>query len=386
MSETFLFHLRSLCYGVIITFFISLITRLYRAQKKQTVANARFVLWLAIITLGWLAIKNASRFIFDVTSLYTPMADHSITTGMAHIMEMIAIPFMGTSLCALSRLKRTSIYELLIVQLPLFITLAFYPFTGERIVLILSLCYTIVYSLVVITMVHIYVRQYQQLLNETYASTTHRGITWVLTTLYILVALLAMWVISAFVLPSTMSDCCYFLLSMIPWGFYSHRLLKQNFNIQVMQEIANDKDSVEDEQIMETENTGKSAQPQALKVWQEPKFGEAIHRFCSEESNFANTDLSIMDVARAVNSNRTYVSRWCKEQGTDFSNYIIGIRLDFAEQLLLKTNYQITDIVTMSGFSNSRHFRTVFFARHQCTPTEYRAMNALKTTSASASA
>lgn len=395
MAETLLLHTRTLCYGMLIGYFLTLVVRLFIHARKQKTHHARFVMRLASFTFAWLAFKNIIRFCCDMhtmgSSEYNPVLEH-----LPHILEMLAVPLLGVSVIALSRLKATNLREVVVVMLPLIIAAVLYIFIPDPLIEKLALCYCIGYAIVVIVCVHIYVKNYQKILNNTYANTSQRGVRWVLTTLYILVGVLSMWVISSFVLHSLLTECVYFILSTIPWTFYTYRLVNQNFNITDMHEVADDIEDDEEEIVVAepaTEPvraqvaTATPATPRfniagtsrvAVKAWQEPKFGEAIEKFCTDEKNFTNTDLSIIDVARGVNSNRTYVSRWCNEHGTDFSTYIINIRLDYAEQLLAKTNHSIADVVFMSGFSNSRHFRTVFFARHQCTPTEYRQRQAVE--------
>ncbi|WP_407403469.1 helix-turn-helix transcriptional regulator [Sodaliphilus sp.] len=357
MYDNFLLHVRSMCYGGMVAYFVFTIMRLVRHYRTYDSATARFAVVSSSLAMALLAIKNAARFVFDVMHIAFPRIEDMPVFHSPLIMEMMAIPFMGVALSALSRLTPPKGTELF-VQLPLLVSLIFFSITGNELVMNMSFTYVAIYSVAVILSVHINVRRYQTKLNETYANTDKRGITWVLITLYIMVGLLILWGIMQFAMPGLLSDCIYFPLSLIPWIFYSRRLLKQDFNIAAMQ-------------VQDDENDLAGDSEAALKTWQNAQFGEAVMKFCTDEKNFTNTDLNIVEVARAVGTNRTYVSRWCKEQGMDFSTYIAHIRLDHALPLLV-SGYPINEIVTMSGFSSPRSFRTAFVARYNCTPSEYR--------------
>jgi len=72
---------------------------------------------------------------------------------------------------------------------------------------------------------------------------------------------------------------------------------------------------------------------------------------------FVNPNLSIEDVAREVNSNRTYVGRAIRDLGMCYPAFINNYRAMNAISLLLgKRNLTIPlgDIAEMSGFSNVR--------------------------------
>lgn len=359
MIDTFLLHVRTMCYGGMIAFFVIYVIKLVGGLREQKSQNARFVLAVSSIAMGLLAVKNVVRFWIDSSLLLHPELAVTPLHESPHIMEMMAVPLLGVALCAIARVKASSVTEAVVVQLPLVVALVFFVASGLELVKTMALTYTILYAIAVVIYVHISVHRYQKLLNDTYANTTGRGITWVLTTLYILVGLMILWAVMAFVFPGVLSDCIYFPLSLVPWIFYSRRLLKQDFNVSAMH----------DEEDQKPALTAWGVP--SFRSWHDPQFGEAVNRYCRDKENFSNTDLNIVEVARAVGSNRTYVSLWCKEHGMNFNAYINGIRLEHALPMLV-AGHSINDIVATSGFSNARSFRFAFTQRFNCTPSEYR--------------
>lgn len=76
------------------------------------------------------------------------------------------------------------------------------------------------------------------------------------------------------------------------------------------------------------------------------------------EKLFVKQNLSIEDVARAVNTNRTYVWKAVSELGVNFASFVNNFRAQYAISLLLTKKHRFTplgDIAEMSGFANVRH-------------------------------
>lgn len=365
--DPFLLQLRAMCYGLLIAFFIATIVRLLPAIKKQRNANGRFLMRVLVATMMLLSVKNLIRFAMDTNLIVHPGMEAPAIYEITTLLEMMAIPLMGVSLMTIVKAQHIRLVEMAFELMPLMICVIALLATGEHFVVMMASWYVVLYTIGVIIYVHFAARRYERWLNDTYANTGRRGVTWVLATLYILVGLVVIWYVLRYLYPSLLNNVIYNLLSLVPWLFYAMRLMKQDFNTHDLAEAMAAEDNKETSQDEESDKDTTK-----LKTWQEPKFGEAIRQFCTEEKNFTNTDLSIVDVAQAVGSNRTYVSRWCKEQGLDFSTFVAHIRLDRAEQLLLNTDLTINEVVAMTGFSNPRTFRNSFVARHGCTPSEFR--------------
>ena len=54
------------------------------------------------------------------------------------------------------------------------------------------------------------------------------------------------------------------------------------------------------------------------------------------------------------------------------TEYINSLRLNYAANLLVNTNYSLTDIYLECGFSNQTYFSTCFKRTYGMTPTAYR--------------
>ena len=92
---------------------------------------------------------------------------------------------------------------------------------------------------------------------------------------------------------------------------------------------------------------------------------------------FILTDLEgipgVIDIEFMDRKNEKYLGRlFKKEMGISFSEYCIGLRLEKAEESLLKSNDKIIDIALDCGFNNISYFNRVFRKKHNVSPGEYR--------------
>ena len=90
------------------------------------------------------------------------------------------------------------------------------------------------------------------------------------------------------------------------------------------------------------------------------------------ENNYREP-ISLQQVADACGmtyAQLTYLFSKCFVKG--FSEYLLDLRLNYAQKLLLKTNKSVTDIALDCGFDNASYFAKKFKAGLGLTPKEYR--------------
>ena len=102
---------------------------------------------------------------------------------------------------------------------------------------------------------------------------------------------------------------------------------------------------------------------------------EKIRKLVSDEKLFLYPNLKVSDLATRLNSNRNYIYHAINvEMGTSFSDYINGLRVDYASLLLEeRPELSINDIMIKSGFTSSSAFYRNFKKFKGITPTGKRA-------------
>jgi len=94
---------------------------------------------------------------------------------------------------------------------------------------------------------------------------------------------------------------------------------------------------------------------------------EYIHR------EYERPTLGIKELAEQIHLNPSYVSVLFKEETNQtFSDYVLGLRLRKAKELLLDTDMKIYEIAERTGFSTSKYFVKVFREKERLTPKQFR--------------
>jgi signal transduction histidine kinase/DNA-binding response OmpR family regulator len=94
------------------------------------------------------------------------------------------------------------------------------------------------------------------------------------------------------------------------------------------------------------------------------------------EQNLSNDKFDVDDICQIIGISRVQLYRKVKALlGCSITDYILNRRLKKAKYLLNNENYTISEIAYMVGFSNPNYFSTVFKAKYDCTPSEFKKKN-----------
>ena len=104
------------------------------------------------------------------------------------------------------------------------------------------------------------------------------------------------------------------------------------------------------------------------------KIMESFRKAMIEEQGFLNPMMSIDEISRQLNSNRTYVSKLVNiYYGMPFRDYLNRLRIDFSKQLMVDEPDAVIDYISAkSGFQSSTQFIRKFKELEGMTPTVWR--------------
>lgn len=89
-----------------------------------------------------------------------------------------------------------------------------------------------------------------------------------------------------------------------------------------------------------------------------------------------NKDISLDDISRNMNLSPYYFSKLFKEEtGENFVEFLTGIRIEKAKQLLINPEMSMKEICSDVGYSDPNYFSRIFKKVVGQTPTEYRDIN-----------
>lgn len=126
----------------------------------------------------------------------------------------------------------------------------------------------------------------------------------------------------------------------------------------------------------------------SLRKWFADKIGEACRNIGTKaaekslgaveaakayiRSNYSK-DISLDEVSQEVNISPYYFSKVFKEEvGEGFVEYLTGLRMDKAKELLTSTEYSMKEICSMVGYADPNYFSRIFKKNTGVTPTEYK--------------
>lgn len=98
---------------------------------------------------------------------------------------------------------------------------------------------------------------------------------------------------------------------------------------------------------------------------------QRARRFIAD--NFANPELTLGSVAAYVGFNEKYfTTRFTKEVGTNFRDYLTDIRLNRAKKLMETTDLKMYEISDRVGYNNVEHFSRMFKKHFGISPGDYK--------------
>lgn len=104
------------------------------------------------------------------------------------------------------------------------------------------------------------------------------------------------------------------------------------------------------------------------------KIMESFKRVMITEQGYLNPEMSIDEISRLVNTNRTYVSKLVNiYYGVPFREYLNKLRIDYSKKLMVNEPDAVIDYISAkSGFQSSTQFIRKFKELEGVTPTVWR--------------
>jgi AraC-like DNA-binding protein len=91
-----------------------------------------------------------------------------------------------------------------------------------------------------------------------------------------------------------------------------------------------------------------------------------------------NQEISLKSCADELGFNESYLSSMFKKRtGTSFHQYLVDIRLNSAEWMLLSSDAIIAELADKAGFSSIKTFHRVFYEKHGISPGVFRKQKSL---------
>ncbi len=212
--------------------------------------------------------------------------------------------------------------------------------------------------------------RYHQRLKDEYSYDEDINLHWLrgVTALYFFILLL--WLADC-VQPSAYTILAYLALSLAGWMAVCRFIYKQELVISTVRGSSDSADCTELEtgndeaQTAEASPTAAALAPEASAEETFSQIEKRLQKLLDEEKVYLEPKLRLLDLARRLGTNRTYLSRYFNTRlHTTFYDFVNNYRLAHAQTLLQETDYPLESVASLSGFNSLSTFRRAFAAAH----------------------
>lgn len=278
---------------------------------------------------------------------------------LAASIDMVAVPlyaFIIRELCKPGKLKTR---EIVIHEVSFAIFPILFIITGERLFYDIEVAWAIIYGTTHAIWAMFAIPRYHKILKNSISYDKNVNLGWLRIVLVTFIIILCLWLLNCYIMNVNI-EIFYLLGAMIMWMFICYFIYKHE---SVLDELIL---SIPDKESKEENDTEADLSEIERQIQ---------YQFVTQQL-FLNPHLRLSDVATKVGTNRTYLSRFFnQEKGHTFYDYVNGLRLDYAENLLLTTPDSLAKIAESSGFNSLSTFRRAFATRHNCSPAEFRRLH-----------
>lgn len=304
---------------------------------------------------GWILLVWVMQSLKDIILIWYPTVKYEYLHHIFVLIDMTAVPTCAFLLFELTHPGSMHLRRALLHEVPYALFLLTYIFRPSDLVYESAIAYAVIYGLSVMTYILFEIPAYHRRLKQNYSYSKNISLHWLYVILLFFVFFLAAWSLSSLYY-SKLNDTLYYLFICINWSLISFFINRQE---KVISSLVN-APLVTDVSLPQNGNCKYLSE-------------EQLHQIVVEERLFLNPRLTIIDLAKALGTNRTYISKYLNSVlNTTFFDYINQYRLTYAEQLLQQTKTPIEEISTLSGFNSHSTFRRSFTKRYGCTPSQYR--------------
>lgn len=304
--------------------------------------RVRIKLFLGLMLAFWVLLHVKDLIIYHNEAVISSVQYNWIT-----MTDQLTIPFCVILQMEVICPKWLNLTKTLIAIFPFVLLFALYSILLSSIIVYLSLGLAIAYALfiVIYTIVQC---------NKMPRNSPNRKTAIILVN-SLVVGFIA-WVLSC-VLSQPISDTVYYIVSGLAWTVIFYAI--ENIYIE--------------DAVNTSEEIDKS-ESNTIAIAHSYPFVDSFCQLMEVEKAYLNPEISIVEVARQIGTNRSYLSDFLNHNcNSTFVDYVNNLRLEYAERLMKEdSNISIEAISISSGFNSLSTFRRAFSKKYGSTPSKYR--------------
>lgn len=322
----------------------------------------------------------AAQLVWDANVYYYPQLDwHCPQHLVIQDVTIMSVPLCGMVLWSMTTHRILSAGRMALHLVPFVVIITVEcivrAVTGWNGLVVVLYVYTVCYCLYLLRMFIKNARDYNRRLLQTYADTKYRTLTWMIHLIWLMAVLFALYLYFGYFLPDM--DYIYYgiacaIFYFITWNLIHARetnVLEEGI-LEEEQELEKQTEEPANNEVNEEQQQRAEQARQSLRELTRQRLEDTLEDTCVKRRLYLNPDLTVMDLANELNTNRTYVSQYFSEHHTTFLKYINDLRVEYAMYQLKNTNHKVADVMFDSGFRHAETFRRAFQNRYNMDPRE----------------
>ena len=308
--------------------------------------------------MGWILAYWAVQHLLGVAFTSDFLSTTRYFSRIINAVDMTAEPtcaFLLFELCMPGWLTKRRI---VCNEMPFIILGTISIFTEHEVFYYILVGFFWLYGTTVMIITFINIPKYNRFLREHYSYEENINLRWLYIVLLSFTGLMVAYTICS-IFDTVVGDIIYMSGSILCWAWICYCIQRQE---SVLDELENVK-TIEipvDEEEPGTNNL--------------PELDEVIETRFIAKQLYLNPQLKLGDMAQAIGTNRTYLSRYLNDVlNTNFYDYVNALRLNHARQMIENAKeLNIMTIAQLAGFNSYSTFRRTFIAKYKISPQEYR--------------
>ena len=283
----------------------------------------------------------------------------SLIAGMLDCMTVI--PLTIIVLLVMLQDRRRPLWSVAVMVAPLVIGMAYSTASlSDALLPVLFVYFLLMWLGLIIYMVRAMI-QYGHWLRDNYADLEHKEVWQSFVVLAIIMLVFAIYVF-------TSEGPAYLYAMLVISAVLICYLL---WRVETLSDLSISQPSPVEEKTITTENTddeGEYQSPGSPSQTTYEYIAPLLQKYCVDTQLYLQHDLTVIQLAKAIGTNRFYLSQYFSNQGTTYNDYINGLRINhfmslYGKAITASRPFTAQQLASESGYRSYNTFRNAFKLR-----------------------